>query len=74
MRLKIIAKTPEPKHSYMKYKVFSGKIAKVINADTGEEVENITSLELVLDPDKIVHARLTIDVTDLDIDVEAKVV
>jgi hypothetical protein len=74
MRLKIVAKTPDQTNSYIKYKCFLGNIAKVINADTEEEVENITSLELVLSPNRIIHARLEFDVSDLDIDIDAEII
>jgi hypothetical protein len=78
MRIKIIAKTPDPKDlpasSLRLPPIYTGKIAKVVNLDTGEEIEGITKLELVLSPDQIVHARVEIEVAGLDIDIEPEVV
>jgi hypothetical protein len=73
MRIKIVAKTPGPE-SWLpgKFTAFCGEIAKVVNADTGEEIEGIRKLELVLSPKQIVHARLEVEVAELDIDIEVE--
>jgi hypothetical protein len=79
MRIKIIAKTPDPKDSSHLlspncYMVHPGTIAKVVNADTGETIQGVTKLELFLNPNEIIHAKLEVEVLDLDIDIDAEVV
>jgi hypothetical protein len=78
MRLKIIAKTPDIEESRSSSdlkvtKVFPGKLARVINAETGEELEGITRLELDLSPHTVIQAKIEFEVTELDIDVDVDV-
>lgn len=77
MRLKIIAKTPESKDFSKElagtFRVYGDNIVKVINADTGEIVEGITSLDLLIRQDQVIQAQVRFDVSDLDLDIEAEV-
>jgi hypothetical protein len=77
MRIKIIAKTPDPKDSPVSSlgisTVYCGGIVQVVNADTGEKIEGIKSLELVLSPNNIIHARLEVEIIECDVDIEAEV-